>query len=134
MTTGIPVLEEQLDIHTRSVESAQVRIHTIVKAHEEQVEMMLQREDVEIERISVNREVAERQPVRYEGDVTIVSLHAQVVATRLVVTDELHIRKRTSAIQLREPVTLLREDVEVTRQPGLAAPPQCAQSHPPTAQ
>ena len=134
MASSIPLLEEQLDLATRAVETGQVRVHKVVSAHDELVDLSLRRDDVDIQRVSVNRAVAEAQPVRTEGDVTIVPLHAEVVTTQLVVTDELHIRMRSSRMQASQRVTLRREDVEVTRDradAGAGAAPQS--THPPPA-
>ena len=118
MEDSIALAAEQLDVEVKTVETARVRIATRVVETEQVVALPLQRDEVEIETISINRVVTEASPVRYEGDVTIVPVYEErlVVAKQLILKEELHITRRTS-VQPSQPqsVKLRHEEVTVTR-------------------
>jgi uncharacterized protein (TIGR02271 family) len=84
---------------------------------EEVVDEPLLREEVEVERVSVNRVVEEPSGIRYEGDRTIIPLYEEVlvVEKRLMLTEELHVTKRQ--VETRDPqrVSLRREEAVVER-------------------
>lgn len=116
-TTLIPVIEEQLVIEKRVVESGKVRISKQIREVEETVDVPLLREEVSVERVPVNRVVEERLPTRYDGDTLIIPvIEEQVfVQKRLVLVEELHVRKQTIETHQPQTVTLLKEEVAVTR-------------------
>ncbi|CAA9307087.1 MAG: hypothetical protein AVDCRST_MAG71-447 [uncultured Lysobacter sp.] len=126
MTQRVPIIEEQAEIRTHEIETGRVRISKSVVAREEEVDLSLQKEEVEISRVRVDRAVAAPVPTRQEGDVTIVSLHEEVtVLTRqLVVTEELHIRRKRSEFHEPRQVTLRREELSVERGAPLMSPAQ----------
>ena len=113
----LPVLEEVLDVRTRTVETGRVRIHKTVHAREVLVDEPLLREEVAIERVPVNRVVEGPIPVRYEGDTMILSLLEEVlvVETRLLLTEELRITTRRTETHTPERVMLRHEDVTIER-------------------
>jgi uncharacterized protein (TIGR02271 family) len=111
----LPVMEETLAVDTHPVETGRIRIRKVVHEPEERVDPPLRRDEVEIERVPVNRMVEGPIPVRYEGDTMIVSLLEEVlvVETRLLVTEELRITTRRAETHRPVPVTLRREDVTI---------------------
>lgn len=117
----IALVREQLDIATREVESARVSIAKRAVEHDEAVALPLRSDAVEIERVSLNRVVAQASPIRYEGDVTIVPVYEEqlVVTKQLVLKEELRITRRSS-VRAGEPqrFTLRREEIEITRTPA----------------
>jgi hypothetical protein len=68
----IPLVEEHLSVSTRKVETGRVRVSTKVEERTEMVAAELQREDVTVERVPVNREIEAVPEVRWEGDTFIV--------------------------------------------------------------
>ncbi|MBA3623185.1 MAG: YsnF/AvaK domain-containing protein [Methylibium sp.] len=120
MDQTIALVAEQLEVGKRTVETARVRIGTRVVEREETVEMPLRRDDVEIERVSINRVVEQTSPPRHEGDVTIVPVYEEVlvVTRQLVLKEELRITRR-STVQASEPqrFSLRSEEMEITRTP-----------------
>ena len=118
MDETIALVAEQLDIDVRTVETGRVHIATRVVETEQVVALPLQRDEVEVETVSINRVVAEASPTRYEGDVTIVPVYEEVlvVTKQLVLKEELHIRRRSS-IRPAQPqtFTLRHEEVTMTR-------------------
>ena len=112
--------EEQLHVAKREVERGRVVVRTKVETREERAEATLRHEDVEVERVRVDRMVDAAPPIREEGDVLIVPVLEErlVVTKQLVVTEELRIRRRTRVEEVREPVQLRSERAEVVRVGG----------------
>jgi uncharacterized protein (TIGR02271 family) len=115
MPSRIPLLEEQLDVRKRTVDTAMVRVGKVIEERQETVAVPLRREDVEIRKVRVDRVVDRPVPTRQEGDVTIVSLHEEVVTRQLVLTEEWHITRRRSESCEPRQVTLRREDIDIDR-------------------
>lgn len=115
--TVIPLVEEELTVGKRLVETGRVRIRTIVNEREDLVQQSLLGEDVEIERVPVGATVAEPPPVRQDGDTIIVPLLEEVLVLerRLVVREEVRIRRRRTETKVEHAVTLRSEDVVVER-------------------
>jgi uncharacterized protein (TIGR02271 family) len=116
--TIIPVLEEELDVRTRRVElDSGVRIEKQVEQREELIDEPLTKEEVAVERITVNRPVDGPVAVRYEGDTMIVPVLEEVlvVEKRLVLKEEIRITRRKTEFRAPERVTLRREIAAVER-------------------
>lgn len=116
----IPVIEEEVTVEKRVVEAGKVRISKQAKEYEQLVDVPLLHEEVSIERIPLNQVVLERLPTRYDGDTLIIPVvEEQVfVEKRLVLVEELHVRKQTIETHKPQRVTLLKEEVEITRVAG----------------
>ena len=114
----IPVIEEELDVGTRRVETgAGVRIEKTVESREECVDEPLTKEEVEVVRIAVNRQVEAPVAVRYEGDTMIVPILEEVlfVEKRLVLKEEIRITRRRRDVHAPQRVVLRREHAIVGR-------------------
>lgn len=117
-TAVIPVIEEQIVIDKKVVESGKVKVSKKVREEEVTVDVPALHEEVEVEKISVNRYVDQAPPsVRYEGDTMIISVveEVTVVEKRLVVVEELHIRKKQIETKIPHKVTLRKEEVIINR-------------------
>jgi len=113
----IPVVEEILDVRQRRVETGRVRITKIVHEREEEVNAPRVREEVTIERVTLNRMVDTPTSMRQEGDTLIIPLLEEVVVMekRLMVKEELRITKRRIEEHTSQQVKLRREEVVVER-------------------
>ncbi|MBP2313684.1 YsnF/AvaK domain-containing protein [Azospirillum soli] len=113
----LPLHEEVLSVGKRAVERAQVRITTEVRERQETVEQDLDRESVEVVRVPVGRPVDAAPEPRQEGDVLIVPILEEelVVTKRLVLKEELHIRKTVTRHTERITETLRSEEAAVHR-------------------
>jgi uncharacterized protein (TIGR02271 family) len=107
----LPLVEEELRIEKRSLVTGKVRVRSVVEEVQEVARATLEGEQVEVMRVPVEREVTERPVVRQEGDVTIVPLLEEVlvVEKKLVLREELHIRRLVTREDVEVPVTLRRE-------------------------
>jgi uncharacterized protein (TIGR02271 family) len=117
----IPLVAEQLQVELKTVESGRVHIGTRVVQTEQVVDQALRRENVEIERVSINRVVEQTVPTRNEGDVMIVPIYEEVlvVTRQLVLKEELHIRRRVSMEKAPpQSYILRREEVTISRSPA----------------
>lgn len=117
-TYVIPVVVEELDIQKREVETGKVRVTKVVHEHETSLEVPLCQEQVEITRVPIEERVVDGPiPVRYEGDTVILSRveEVPVITKRLVLKEEIHIRRRRLETQQPHHVTLRREEVLVER-------------------
>ena len=114
-TEVIPVLREELKVSKREVETGRVTVHKTVSERDENVEMLLRQTDVSVERVPVGRTVTEAPATREEGDVLIIPVMEEVlvVEKRLVLKEELHIRKTTSERTAHEVVRLRTENVQI---------------------
>ncbi len=113
----LPVMEEELQFGKRRVEAGKVRLTKTVRERDEVVDEPLIREEVEVERVPVNKIVDGPVDVRHEGDVMIVPVLEEVlvVEKRLVLKEEVRITRRR--VEAHEPrhVTLRSEEVSVDR-------------------
>ena len=122
-TLIVPVIVEDLEVQKRVVQTGNVRITKTIHEREALVDEPLWREEVEVERVPIQRLADGPIPVRYEGDTMIVSImeEALVVEKRLMLKEELHIRKRRIEAHQPQRVTLRSEEVHVERVPHTEA-------------
>ena len=89
----------------------------VVESIEEIARAELDEEQVEVTRVHVGREVTTAPEVRTEGDVVIVPVLEEVlvVEKRLVLKEELHIRRHVSKEVFEVPITLRKQRAVVER-------------------
>jgi uncharacterized protein (TIGR02271 family) len=111
----LPVIQETLDVQTRTVETGRVRIRKMVHEREEIVDPPLWRDEVIIERVPINRGVEGPISARSEGETLIIPLVEEVlvVETRLLLKEEVCITTRRVETHRPQRVTLRREDAAV---------------------
>ena len=113
----VPVIEEELRVGKRVVETGRVRVTKTVHEHEETVDESLMREEYDVERVPIDAFVDGPVGPRYEGETLVVPVLEEVlvVEKRLVVREELRITpKRTEERESRR-FTLRKEEVSVER-------------------
>jgi uncharacterized protein (TIGR02271 family) len=113
----VPVIEEELRVGKRVVETGRVRIHKTVHEHEEVVDEPLMREEYDVERVPIDEFVDGPVGPRHEGETLVVPVLEEVlvVEKRLVVREELRITRRRTEERRPQRVTLLSEEVSVER-------------------
>ena len=123
-TVVVPIIAEQLEIGKRRVEGGGVRIRKVVHEHEEVVDEPLLREEVQVKRVAVGRVVDGPVPVRHVGDTMIIPLLEEVlvVEKRLMLKEELHVKKAQVETHRPQRVTLRSEEAFVERVGDEAAP------------
>ena len=113
----IPLVEERAVVLKRKKLTGGVRVRTVVHEDEEVVDEPLTTEEIEVERVPLDRWVKAPIPVRQEGETTIITLLEEVVVVekRLRATEEVRITKRRTTRQTSQHVTLRREEAVVER-------------------
>ena len=113
----IPLVEERAVILKRKKLTGGMRVRTLVREDEEVIDEPLTSEEVEVERVPVDRWVEAPVPIRQEGETTIITLLEEVVVVekRLRATEEVRITRRRTTRQAAQHVTLRREEAVVER-------------------
>lgn len=107
----VALSEETLSIDKRSVVVGKVRVRTETDTVESAANVDLQHEGFEVTRVEMNRAVDAVPPVRTDGDLTIFSVVEEVVVVekRLVLKEEIHLRRLSTRESVEVPVTLRRQ-------------------------
>lgn len=113
----VPVIQEELDVRKQVHSTGTVRLRKLVTESPEIVSEVLASENIEIERVPMDRIVDAPPPVRMEGDVTVISIIEEVlvVTKQLRLKEELRITKRRSVSNFYQEVSLRNEEVIVER-------------------
>jgi stress response protein YsnF len=116
----IPLLEEQLQVGTHTVELGRVQVRKRVEEQIAQHVVGLRSEELEVERLDVDRIVDEMPEPFMDGDVLVVPVVEEelvevVVRRQLRVKQELRIRRVAREIEHTIDVPLRSEQVEITR-------------------
>ena len=119
----LELLEEQAVVSRRVVAGATVRVATTTSVREQQIDEALAQETVEIERVQVGRVVETAPDVRQEGDITIIPVMEEVLVLerRLVLKEEVRIRRVRTTEAHRETVQLRYQEAIVTRSDAACA-------------
>ena len=116
-TEFVTLAVEDVAISRRRIAGDLVRLSTSTRMREHQVDEGLTHEQVIIERIAVARAVDAVPEIRVEGDVTIVPVVTEeiVVQRRLVLIEEVHMRRVRVTGRHRETVSVREQVATVTR-------------------
>lgn len=120
----IPVVAERAVVYRRRKITGAVRLRTVVHEDEAVIDGPLLTEEVEVERVSLDRWVDGPVPVRHEGDTTVITVLREVlvVERRLKAVEEVRLTKRRVTRHTSERVTLRREEALVERLDAAATP------------
>jgi uncharacterized protein (TIGR02271 family) len=109
--------EEILAVNKRWVKAGEVRLHKEITERTEEVPYDLTHEEVDIQRVAVNRALGENETVepRQEGDTLVIPIVEEelVVTKRMVVREEVRITRRNITTQQKASGTLKREELVV---------------------
>jgi uncharacterized protein (TIGR02271 family) len=116
----VPVVREELAVGKRTVETGEgIRVTKTVSERQQVVDELLAKEDVAVERVSVNRVVdaANIPGIRQEGSTIIVPVLEEilVVEKRTFVKEELRITSTRREVREPEKFVLRSEEVSVER-------------------
>lgn len=120
----VPVIEESLVVNKRVVDQGGYRIVKSVDVREEVVDEPLVAHTVDVERRVIGRLLPSMEvpASRQEGDTWIVSVVEEVLVTekRLMLKEELHIRRTESVTHHSQTFSLRSENVAIERlEPGV---------------
>ena len=120
----LPLHAETINVSRRKVETV-VRAARTTELREVVVDEPLTIERIEVERIPIGRRVDVAPPVREEGDTTVISVVEEVVVVerRLMLKEEVRLRRVRTTERHVETVIVREQKVAVTRTPlGTADP------------
>lgn len=120
----ISVIAEQLRIEKRTVEGEGVRVRIVTDEEATPANVTLRTERIEVEHVPIGRIVESAPPVREENGVTIIPIMEEVVVTetRLMLKEELHVRRVVDTREHQQTVLLRRQHAEVERLPATGEP------------
>lgn len=116
----LPLVEEQLLLGKREIETGRVTVRKRVVEELQVVEQPLRTEEVTVERVAMGQIVEGRVAERQEGDTLIIPVFEEVlvVEKRLLLKEEVRVTRRSSEVQHREEATIRKEVVEIERLDG----------------
>jgi uncharacterized protein (TIGR02271 family) len=108
---------EDLKVARRSVAGDTVRVETTTRTRDHHIDEPLSHNRVQVERVPIGRTVAAVPPVREEGDTTILPVVEEVIVVerRLILKEEVHIRRVQVADCHTETVTTREQTAEIHR-------------------
>jgi uncharacterized protein (TIGR02271 family) len=115
--TVVPVIEEDIKVGKRVVESGRVQIIKRVEERQQLIDEPLLKDVVEIKRIPINRPVDRAVRPREVANVLIIPVMEEVlvVEKRLILKEELHVRRKKTQTRQPQRITLRGERAEIKR-------------------
>ncbi len=116
-TFVVPLFAEEVSIAKQTKVTGRVEVSTVTRQSDQVVDELLTLESVEIERVPVGHIVDRAPQVREEGDTLIIPVVEEtlVVERRLVLKEEVRVRRVRTTKKHREHVNLRRQDAVITR-------------------
>jgi uncharacterized protein (TIGR02271 family) len=113
----VPVLQEEAHVAKRERDTERVQVRTSVSHRQVTLDETVEREEVEVRRVAVGREVSEAPAIREEGDLTIIPVLEErlVVEKRLFLIEEIHLVRHRTTEAVSIPTELRRTEVEIER-------------------
>jgi uncharacterized protein (TIGR02271 family) len=113
--TVVPVVAEELDIRKRAVQTGGIRVLRRVLEHEEEMDLPLLREDVQVRRVLLDREVEGPLPIRKEGDTIVIPVVEEilVISRRYRLKEEVYVTKTSREERRQERVTVRRQEADI---------------------
>lgn len=113
----IPVVAERVVVRKDAVPTGGVQVRKHVDSHVEHIDVPVVRQTVDVHRVVIDRVVDAIPPTREEGDVLIIPVVEEelVVTKRLVLKEEVHLKRVRTETRAVEDVTLRSESAEVVR-------------------
>ena len=113
----VPLASERLTIGRRRVDVSRVIVTTKTDVDPVVIDEVVERDDIRIERVPVDRFLDEPASPRYEGDILVVPVMEEVliVTRRLRLIEEVRISPRVISRRHRETVPVRRQRIEVER-------------------
>jgi uncharacterized protein (TIGR02271 family) len=113
----VPVFEERAHVEKHEVSKGRIRVRTVAETVQEMAGATLESDELEVTRVAVDRVVTEPPVIRSEGDLTIIPVLEEVlfVEKRLVLKEEVHVRRRTRTETVEIPVEVRKQRAFVER-------------------
>jgi stress response protein YsnF len=118
--TVLPIVEEELQVGKRRIESERIQVRMLTDLAEELVRQELAGEHLEVERVPMDLLIepgSDLPRIRTEGSVTIFPVLEEVVVVekRLRLKEEVRITKRVTTETTETPITVRKQRAIVER-------------------
>lgn len=116
----VPLHAEEILVAKRRVATGRTQISIATRQQEQLVVEILAREQVEIERTPMEQPLEHAPAVRQEGDTIVIPVVEEVlvVERRLVLKEEIRVRRVREMAAHQERVKVRKQDAVITRFPG----------------
>jgi uncharacterized protein (TIGR02271 family) len=116
----VPLLAEELSVAKQQVVTGRVQISTVTREEAALVDEVLASEHIEIERVPVGKPLDHAPAMRQEGDTLIIPVVEEVlvVERRLLLKEEVRVRRVRDEARHQERVDVRRQEVTITRHPA----------------
>ena len=114
---AVPLYSEELSVSRQQITGDTVQVSIVTRESESVVDEMLNHERVEIDRVPIGRPVDAVPPVRQEGETTILPVVEEIIVVerRLILKEEVHIRRLHVSERHQEAVVLRKQEAVITR-------------------
>ncbi len=114
----VPVIEETAVVYKERVTTGAVRLHKRVHEDEQILDIPVQTEAIEVERVPVGRWIEAPAVVRHEGNTTVYPVVEEVlvVEKRLRLAEEVRVTLRQTTRNVRKQIGLRREEIVIDRE------------------
>ena len=114
----VPLVEERVFARKQEVETGRVRVKTFTDETVSCIKEDLMRDEVEVRRVTIDREVDHIPEVREEDGVIIIPVVEEVVIVekRLILREEVHVHRKTSIEPFEQKVTIRSQHPVVERE------------------
>jgi uncharacterized protein (TIGR02271 family) len=114
----IPLHVEEISVSRREIKKANVQVALVTGTREQLIDEELTHVRVEIERVPIDRTIEVAPPIRQEGDITIIPVVEEVVIVerRLVLKEEVRVRRVSVKEQHQETVVLRQQEAVIARE------------------
>lgn len=118
----VVAVEEQVAVGVEKTETGALRVRRISREEEVDVPLTLRHERADVQRVPVNRQVEAEFGPRQEGDTLIIPVFEYVPVTemRLMLKEEIHVRKHAVEEETVQTVSVRKDEVIVERREGAA--------------
>ena len=113
----IPLHVEEVSVSRREIKTADIQIALVTETRQQLIGEELTRVRVEVERVPIGRTIEVAPPISHEGDITIIPVVEEIVVVerRLVLKEELRIRRVSTKERHQETVVLREQEALITR-------------------
>jgi stress response protein YsnF len=120
----VSVVKEEIAVDVATVETGAVRVRKVVHEEMHPVSLHLRSQQVDVQRIPVNRPVEERDEPWREGDTLIIPIYEYVPVVRMQLTlkEEVHVKTTEMQEDVIHRVLTNSEELVVERREGPDGP------------
>ena len=113
----IPLHVEEASVSRREIKTANIQIALVTGTRQQLIDEELTRVRVEVERVPIGRTIEVAPPISHEGDITIIPVVEEIVVVerRLVLKEELRIRRVSTKERHQETLVLREQEAVITR-------------------